>query len=215
MRRLVSSMASAASVKAIALSQPRRRHPDCDNGKTLFRDGDLDGAVCAFRRALREDPDNVEAHDGLGAIALIREEVNEAIAHYRHVLRRRPEFARAHYNLGSCLYCGGDLDAALVSFERAVTLKPGFTLANIGRASVYLVRGDWERGWALYESRLGPGEANERRWRGEPLEGRRILLRCEQGLGDILQFVRYARLVSEMGGRVILQPPARLAPARE
>ena len=43
------------------------------------------------------------------------------------------------------------------------------------------------------------------RWNGEPLAGRTILLRAEQGLGDTLQFVRYARLLKERGARVVVE----------
>src|SRR5581483_3189988 len=76
----------------------------------------------------------------------------------------------------------------------------------------WLLRGDFERGWEEYEWRwkvkqVAPSARTfvQPLWDGAPLEHRTILLHAEQGLGDTLQFVRYAALVRERGGRVVLQ----------
>src|SRR5207248_7533069 len=88
-------------------------------------------------------------------------------------------------------------------------------------AGIWLLRGDFEKGWAEYEWRwqlpefpYAPPRAfvQERRWDGSPLAGRTILLYAEQGLGDTIQFVRYARLAKEQGATVIVAchaPPLR------
>src|SRR6185312_11037414 len=83
-------------------------------------------------------------------------------------------------------------------------------------AHAHLALGHFERGWALYEARwektgdYGLGDVPV--WDGQaPLEGRTILLRAEQGLGDTLQFCRYAKPVKARGARVVLEVQAPLA----
>ena len=83
------------------------------------------------------------------------------------------------------------------------------------RALALLVMGDWERGWQDYEWRwrceeFGGIPYEKPQWDGSPLDGRTILLHAEQGLGDTILFVRYARLVKERGGKVVLVCPKAL-----
>jgi hypothetical protein len=110
------------------------------------------------------------------------------------------------------------MDEAVASFGRALELKPEFAEAHIGRSLALLLMGRFEEGWPEYEwrwKRKGVEEPvlQKPRWTGNTVKGARILLRCEQGLGDTLQFMRYAELVKQRCGAVIVecQPPlARL-----
>jgi Flp pilus assembly protein TadD len=75
--------------------------------------------------------------------------------------------------------------------------------------------GDFERGWVDFEWRLkcqdiDLGGFSQPFWRGEPIEGRRILIHAEPESGDTLQFIRYARLVKERGATVLVRAPKPL-----
>src|SRR5205085_1641429 len=93
------------------------------------------------------------------------------------------------------------------------------------RALILLRRGAWQEGWRDYEARFIRSDEERReleaplprvpKWRGEPLAGKRILLRSEQGLGDAIQFVRFAPLLKGKGAAVFLSVPTELvAPFR-
>ena len=103
---------------------------------------------------------------------------------------------------------------AMKHYDEAIRLRPDFGEARRNRALGWLAHGDFERGFPESEWRLmcrnPPGFKFPRpRWGGEPLEGRTILLHYEQGLGDTLQFIRFAPQVKERGGQVwvFCQPP--------
>jgi len=103
-------------------------------------------------------------------------------------------------------------------YERAVELDPTSAGGHYNLGLARLRQGRFAEGWREHEWRWDFRELRLRRrrftppqWRGEALHGETILLHAEQGLGDTLQFVRYAPLVAERGGRVVLEAQAPLA----
>jgi hypothetical protein len=132
-------------------------------------------------------------------------------------VRLKPNHADHHLNLGNTLAARGQPHEALASFERAVQLKPDFAEAHTCCGATLLRLGNFERGWGEYEWRWKTKTFSHRPfqqplWDGSALNGRKILLHAEQGMGDILQFVRYAAHVRERGGSVVFECPGSLLP---
>jgi tetratricopeptide (TPR) repeat protein len=171
---------------------------------------DLDDAIAAGRRAIRLKPDYAEAYNVLGIAFHRKGNFDESISLCRKALALKPDYAEADSNLGIALKDKGDLEGSIAAYRRAIQLKPDFVGAHVNLASVLLLAGDFRQGWAEYEWRLKdprnpqPRTFSQPRWTGQDIGGRTILLHGEQGAGDILQYVRYAPLVAQRGGRILI-----------
>ena len=118
-------------------------------------------------------------------------------------------------NLGNLYTAKRELDRAETYLRRAVELQ-ATPRAQLNLGICLLTMGKLAEGWAGYEYRNRPnrptdGGAERPQWRGEPCEGKTIVLRQEQGYGDSIQFVRYAPLLAARGARVVVQVHAQLA----
>jgi len=181
-----------------------------DLGNALAEQEKLEEAVSSYRQALRLRPDYAEAHYNLGVVFVKQGRDEEAMAHYHQALRSRPNYADAHFNLANALHSQGRIDEAMTHFLDDLRLRPDRPETNLSCALVWLIRGDFERGWPAYEWRWRQPDSVARPfvqplWDGPALDGRTILLHAELGLGDTLQFIRYAPLVKQRGGKVIVE----------
>ena len=172
-------------------------------------------AMEAYRRALQASPNYSEARYNL-ALAFQDEDLPaEAAGHYRELIESGCQTGEIWNNLGNCATALMDLREARQCYQAAIEDPLGEVEARWNLGLLDLVEGDYPRGWEGYEWRFRQQNAFRRqfeqpRWLGGPLEGRRILVWAEQGLGDTLQFARFLSLVSRHGGRVTLECPPTL-----
>jgi tetratricopeptide (TPR) repeat protein len=208
---------AADSYRRAAELRPRSPVAHHNLGVTLAALGRLPDAIASLREALRLAPADPERHNSLGLVLGDAGVLDESAAAFREALRLNPAYAEAHNNLGITLGKQGDLDGAHACFAEALRLRPDYAKAHKNRALAWLQQGDYPRGWPEYEWRwqtpeFKPRSFAESRWEGGSLAGRPVLLYAEQGLGDTLQFSRYAPLVRARGGRVLVEAPPRLVP---
>src|SRR5262249_49795011 len=130
-----------------------------------------------------------------------------------------PDYAEAYNNRGNALSFLHRCEPALASYDQAIMLKPDYAEAYFNRSVLLLLMGRLAEGWQDYEYRkkkaspVAAREYPQPLWRGDTdIAGKTILLYEEQGLGDTIQFCRYAPLVAQRGARVILQVPPQIAP---
>ncbi|MFH1027330.1 MAG: tetratricopeptide repeat protein, partial [Pseudomonadota bacterium] len=147
--------------------------------------GDYTRAARSYKRALaiREKADHEDAMgmstllNNLAVVLNSQGRLEEAVAVYRHLLEVDPDYADGHWNLSVAL----------------------------------LALGAYSEGWREFEWRFRKANPVPSRpfsqplWDGSELAGRTILLHAEQGFGDTIQFVRYAPLVAQRGGNVIIE----------
>ena len=184
--------------------------------------GRFEAALASFRRAAVLAPHDPGPIIKQGNVLAMLDRMEDAVRAFEAALHLAPGNALAHKQLGTALMLLGRYPDALSNFDRTLELAPGLADAHYNRALVLLTQGDYEQGLAEYEWRWrAPSTYSSRarrnleepQWRGgDELAGRRILLYHEQGLGDTLQFCRYASLVAQRGATVLLQVQRPLVP---
>ncbi len=202
--------------RAIAL-RPSLVEALSNRGNTLNKLKRFNEALESYERALELQPDHAGAHYNRGTTLLELKRYDEAVGCFDRAIALQPNYPEAFSNRGAALCELGRRREALDNYDRAIALQPDYPEAHWNAASLRLLTGDFSRGWAEYEWRwkyeaMAIARRNfvQPQWRGEAIEGKTILLHSEQGLGDAIQFSRYAPLVARLGVRVILEVDKRL-----
>lgn len=181
-------------------------------------DRDLPAAIHHYREAVRSEPGFADALHNLGAAYNESGNVRGALGVLRKLLKIEPNRAAAWTNLGNAWLAGNRIGEAEASYRETLRLAPGDAAAEWNLGIVALLTGDLKNGWQGYERRFDvPGSPGRRQtaaplWRGEPVAGKSLLLQAEQGLGDTLQFIRYAPVFAALGARVRVECQPTLVP---
>jgi tetratricopeptide (TPR) repeat protein len=173
--------------------------------------GRLDLALEICDRATDVEPKFAEAHNKRGDALRRLTRLDEALQSYGHAIALKPEFADAYNGRAVALQELKCCDEALESYDTAIALKPDYADAYFNKSTCTLLAGNFEDGWSLYEWRkrrakpTGLRNHSEPDWSGaESLAGKTLVICAEQGLGDTLQFCRYALLARKKGAKVVL-----------
>ena len=203
----------AVTRRAISL-QPDNAMAHANLGTAMMNLGRHDEALAACHKAMSLRPQGVAIHASLGGAMLELGSFQEAVTLCRHAIALDPTQPNAHFNLSHALKAMNRLDQAAMSARQAIALTPDAADYHFHLGHILLLQGDLENGWVEYDWRWKlpdfawikdvPGILSRPLWAGEDISAKTILIYTEQGLGDIILFARYLRLVIAKAGRVIV-----------
>jgi tetratricopeptide (TPR) repeat protein len=177
----------------------------------------LEEALGAFDAAIASQPNNAELYIGRGRVLLKRGRHEEAWRDAKAATALDPRFADAHVVCGRALTGLTRIEEAIESYGAAAALRPKDGAIKFDAGCLNLLIGRFETGWTLYNQRPGLQRILEHRrlvkplWSGEQdIDGKTLFVYTDQGLGDAIQFCRYARLAEQRGAAVVLSVQAGL-----
>ncbi len=209
---------AVAAFAAVVSAKPTHALAHNNLGVLCHALNEPERALVHYNQCLGLNPTFVEARYNFGTLLQERGELEAATCEFQTVLAANPGHAAAWTNLGNCLLGCGEISAALSCYNRTLALEPSETAAAWNAGIAHLTAGRFKEGWAGYERRFDVQGSTPRRqypmplWSGEPLDGRKILVYAEQGLGDTLQFCRYLPLLADRGAEVYFACHSSLAP---
>jgi tetratricopeptide (TPR) repeat protein len=180
-----------------------------DTLATIFQDqGLLEQALTHYQLAIAANPNDSAGLNGTAVVLHHQGKPHLAAHFHRRVLANQPDNLDALIGLSKAMLDQGYYQEALAYINKALKIAPDNAIARYNRALMLLQQGEFQTGFPEYEWRLKtpefpPCPFRQPVWDGSDLNGKTLLLHAEQGLGDTIQFIRYAAIATQKGGRVI------------
>nr|WP_274704359.1 tetratricopeptide repeat protein [Synechococcus sp. AH-551-E02] len=174
---------------------------------SIYKDlGNLDQALASTLKSLELKPDNPTAHMNLGGIYKDCRNLDQALASTLKSLELKPDNPDSLTNLGSIYHELGEYEHAIASYNSALKLNPRCPNACWNLSLTTLLIGNYKNGWEYYEYRLRSKQFSPHmipeldKWDKENFDqAKQLLIVCEQGIGDTIQFLRYIKVLQVKG----------------
>lgn len=187
-------------------------------GMVAWHRGDVGQAEKLMRESIARDGTVPDFHSNLGLLLRDTQRIDEALGSFARTLEVDPGYLEAHNNRALTLESLGRWDEAVREYHAALARDPRFAAAQQNLARALLARGEFSEAWARYRWRLNAqGHTPETPDESAPrlpadLAGRCVTLLTEQGLGDVLFFLRFAPELKRRGATISFEGDPRLAP---
>jgi hypothetical protein len=177
---------------------------------------DFAQAIALYKQIIQHDPNDINAHFHSAFCHLALGNKEESIAAYLRVLELDPRAIAAQYNLGYAYKTFGDLNTAITLYKKVIQENPDYEPAHLALGFAYITQGNFSEGWKQHQrylQRYGKnGEALRKLLAEDDIAYKKILLRPEGGLGDTLNFIRYAQALKNRYADVIVVCQKQLIP---
>ncbi len=163
-----------------------------------------------FKASLRIKPDQTKVLTNLGIVFHYLGKFEDSRDILQEVLSLEPDNADAKVNLAATYYELGEFEKSEKQYLEVVSENKNDAIAHFNFSLLLFTIGKYSEALDEYEWRIKTWDReiplkNIKFWNGESLDGKKIVVLAEQGLGDAIQFVRYLPILKELGAYIILQ----------
>jgi tetratricopeptide (TPR) repeat protein len=180
---------------------------------------DYKTAIFLLEKAIGLKPEMASLYGNIGLQHRHLQEYQKAIKYFEKGIELEPSHT-LFAMLGGCYGELKNLEKAKEYLEKAIELEPNFAAAHTDLSSVLQLQENWEKGFEEYEWRFDVYDQLKvwkkiydpnKKWKGEDLSGKRIIVHTEQGSGDSIQFVRYLKPLKKRNAYIIMHCNKSLA----
>lgn len=170
----------------------------------------------SYLELLKHIPNDYDTIFNMGLLYFHSIKLHKSKIYFYRVFKNNQYDAMCCFRLAYNYFELYELDKAQEYCVKAIEIKKANPKALILLAYIFLLKGNFDEGWKLFETRFFIEDSKNRikltttLWKGESLEGKTIFIDREQGLGDCLLFSRYVLLLNSMGAKVIFRPDDKL-----
>jgi tetratricopeptide (TPR) repeat protein len=177
---------------------------------------DFSNAIVCYESIVKTNPYDINAHFQLGYCYLAIGNKDKAVESFNTAMVLNPQELAIPYNIGYTYKTFGDLDKAIEMYKKVIAMDPHYDPAHLALGFAYITQCDFERGWKQHTRYLSQSGKNADKLRSflenDDIVYKKILLKPEGGLGDTINFIRYAQTLKNMGADVIVVCQKQLIP---
>lgn len=186
-------------------------------GMVLAEQGRHAEAEAAYRQALRIRPQFPTVLNNLGNSLRVLGRIDDALQAFETASKQDGDYVSPWLNRGTLWVFEGEYEKAIGAFHRGLEIQPDHGELHRNLGVILLASGRYAEGWREYAwrwrtKRQQRPKLSQPVWDGSDLRDKRIVIYPEQGLGDIIHFVRYVQKLKEQGATTYVQLPARMIP---
>ena len=191
-----------------------------NKGVYYYKLGDNSKSISNFKKVIELDPNNSKAYNNISNILSEQGKYEDAIGYSKKAISINPDDSESHYNIGVTFYLLGKSEEAIASYTKAIELNPNYVEAHQNLSFALLNSGKLREGFNEYEWRWKTDKFlsyqryfSRPLWDGkESLHGKTILLWCEQGIGDTLNWSSCLPLVTAQAEHCVVECQQKLVP---
>ena len=166
-----------------------------------LRLGEKDQVEYFYNKAKKIDDHYIEFKLNESDYLLSKDKVEKAIEVLKLIITNSKNYV-SYTKLAKIYLTINNSKKAIETLDEALSIYPNMKDLKFSRGLLYLMEGDFEKGWEFYEYRDSMVKDNKfeniKSWQGQNIKDSQILVTCEQGMGDILQFSKFLTNLSPL-----------------